>query len=219
MIWRIILCLFVGYAFGCISTGLIVGKVKKVDIRNYGSGNVGTTNALRTLGVKAGLITFLGDVLKCVLPIILMKYIVFRDVDYRILIGVCTGLGAVLGHNFPFYLHFKGGKGIAVTAATILMVFDLWLILLCLVSFVVCVAITRYVSLGSLIIVSEFFLWTLIFYGIRGGDWPLVIVSAIFTMLAFYTHRTNIKRLLSGTENKIGAKKKVEATNDGKENA
>ena len=219
MIWRIILCLCIGYAFGCISTGLIVGKTKNVDIRKYGSGNVGTTNALRTLGVKAGLVTFLGDILKCVIPVVLMKYVVFGDVDYRLLLGLCTGFGAVLGHNFPFYLHFKGGKGIAVMAATILM-FDLRLAAICLVTFVAVVAFTRYVSLGSLIVALEFFFFTLFVYGIREQNWPVLVVSALFASLAFYTHRTNIKRLLAGTENKIGKKAAVmDKSEEGKENA
>lgn len=206
MIWQVILCFCIGYACGCISFGYFVGKSQHVDIRKYGSGNVGTTNALRTLGKKAGLLTFLGDILKCILPILILKLFVFKNSEIRDLLGLCTGLGAVIGHNFPFYLHFKGGKGIAVMSATILT-FDLRLSLLCFLTFFSVVLITRYVSLGSLLIATEFFVWTLIFYN---DSVPIMAVGGIFAALAFYTHRTNIKRLLSGTENKLGKKAGVE---------
>lgn len=205
MVWRILLCLCIGYAFGCFSTGLLVGKRNHIDIRNYGSGNVGTTNALRTLGVKAALLTLAGDVLKCVIPVLVIKFILFKGLEYRVLLGFCTGFGVVLGHNFPFYMGFKGGKGIAVMAATILT-FDLRLSLLCLLTFVAVVAVTRYVSVGSLLVALEFLFWTLYFYGILDGNWPLFFMSALFAALAFYTHRSNIRRLLAGTENKIGRK-------------
>ena len=99
MIWRIAICLVLGYAFGCISTGYIVGKAQKVDIRKYGSGNVGTTNALRTLVKKAALITLLGDVLKCAVPVVLIKFLVFKDLPETDLFGLYTALGAVLGHK------------------------------------------------------------------------------------------------------------------------
>ncbi len=202
MIWRIILCLVMGYGFGCFSTGYFVGKRHHVDIRNYGSGNVGTTNALRTLGKKAALITLLGDVLKCALPVLFVKYVLFPELPYSALLGLYTALGAVLGHNFPFYLHFKGGKGIAVMVGAILT-FDLRLSLLCLVTFAVAVAITRYVSLGSLLIAVEFPIWVAV---TRPGDWHMLCVSAFFAVSAFYTHRANIGRLLKGTENKLGKK-------------
>ena len=79
MVWRILLCLFAGYSFGCISTGYIVGKINHVDIRNYGSGNIGTTNTLRTLGKKAGAITYLGDVLKAMVPMLVARLVIFKE--------------------------------------------------------------------------------------------------------------------------------------------
>ena len=211
MIWRIAICLILGYGFGCISTGYIVGKTKKVDIRKYGSGNVGTTNALRTLGKKAALITLLGDVLKCAVPVLLVKFLIFRGVPYAELLGLYTALGAVLGHTFPFYLHFKGGKGIAVLCGAIIT-FDWRLSLICLVTFFTILVITRYVSLGSLVMELEFVVFVAL---TRPGDWHMLCVSAVFAILAFYTHRTNIKRLLNGTENKIGQKVNLAAADSG----
>lgn len=207
MIWRILICLLIGYGFGCISTGYIVGKAQKVDIRKYGSGNVGTTNALRTLGKKAALITLLGDVFKCAIPVILVKFLFFKDVSYAELLGLYTALGAVLGHTFPFYLRFKGGKGIAVLVGTILT-FDWRIFLLCVTTFFVILAITRFVSLGSLVMEVEFVVWVA---ATRPGDWHMLVLSIVFAVLAFYTHRENIKRLLHGTENKIGQKVRIPA--------
>lgn len=205
MIWRIIICLILGYGFGCISTGYIVGKTQKVDIRKYGSGNVGTTNALRTLGKKAALITLLGDIFKCAIPVVLVKFLIFRDLSYADLLGLYTALGAVLGHTFPFYLRFKGGKGIAVLVGTILT-FDWKIFLICVATFFIILAITKYVSVGSLIMELEFVAGVAI---TRPGDWHMLILSAVFAVLAFYTHRENIKRLLKGNENKIGQKVKI----------
>ena len=207
MIWRIAVCLGLGYICGCVSFGYIVGKMQKVDIRKYGSGNVGTTNALRTLGKKAALFTLLGDVLKCAIPVLLVKFLFFKDMEYRDLLGLYTALGAVLGHTFPFYLKFKGGKGIAVLVGT-LLTFDWQLCILCAITFFTVLAITRFVSLGSLLMEVEFVIWVAI---TRPGDWHMLALSAVFAVLAFYTHRENIKRLLSGTENKIGQKVKIEA--------
>lgn len=208
IVWKIIVCLVLGYGFGCISTGYLVGKKQNVDIRKYGSGNVGTTNALRTLGKKAALITLLGDIIKCVIPVLLVKLVLFRSVPEISLLGLYTALGTVLGHNFPFYLHFKGGKGIAVLVGTI-MTFDWRIFLICIVTFFVVLAVTRYVSLGSLIMEVEFVVYVAL---TRQGDWHMLIVSSLFAVLAFYTHRQNIKRLLTGTENKIGKKVNISET-------
>lgn len=205
MIWRIIICLLIGYGFGCFSTGYFVGKKQHVDIRKYGSGNVGTTNALRTLGKKAALITLLGDVFKCVIPVLLIKLVLFQNLPYTELLGLYTALGVVLGHNFPFYLHFKGGKGIAVLVGTILT-FDWRIFLICVLTFLVVVLITRYVSLGSLLMEVEFVVFVAV---TRPENWHMLCVSAVFMILAFFTHRENIKRLLSGTENKIGKKAQI----------
>ncbi len=206
MLARILICLLCGYGFGCISTGYLVGKAYHVDIRKYGSGNAGTTNALRTLGWKAGVLTYLGDFLKAVIPILLFRNILFADMDYAQLLGLYTGLGVVLGHNYPFWLRFKGGKGIAVTSG-VMAAFDPLLIPVFILLFVVVVAITRYVSLGSLLISIVFPIWIAVRYP---GDIHMLLIGLIYAASAFYTHRANIKRLLHGTENKLGQKVKIE---------
>lgn len=212
MIWRIIICLLTGYGFGCFSTGYFVGKMQHVDIRKYGSGNVGTTNALRTLGKKAALITLFGDVVKCVIPVLLIKFVFFRNLSYTELLGLYTALGVVLGHSFPFYLGFKGGKGIAVLVGTILT-FDWKIFLICILTFLVVVLVTRYVSVGSLLMETEFVVFVAV---TRPGDWHMLCVSVVFAVLAFFTHRENIKRLFHGTENKIGKKAQIPVQESGK---
>lgn len=206
MILKIVLCLAFGYLFGCFSTGYFVGKLNKVDIRNYGSGNTGTTNALRTLGAKAGALVLLGDILKAVIPIILVRFIIFPKVDSLTLLTLYTGLGVVLGHNFPAWMKFKGGKGIAATGG-VMLAFDPSMVMIALPLFVLSVAITRYVSLGSLFVSIFFPVWIFIRYP---GDLHMLIVSLFFMILAFYKHRSNIKRLLNGTENKLGQRIKID---------
>ncbi|BCN31309.1 glycerol-3-phosphate 1-O-acyltransferase PlsY [Anaeromicropila herbilytica] len=201
IIYVISIC--VGYIFGCFPTGFIVGKAYHVDIRNQGSGNIGSTNALRTLGKKAGLLTFAGDLLKAIIPIVAFGMIANDGHVYGQMLTLCTGLGVVIGHNFPVTLGFKGGKGIACMSAVILT-FDLRITLIALIVFILTVVITRYVSLGSLLISLVLPLGVLVFYP---SSIHMLFVSLIFTVFAFIKHQANIKRLLNGTENKIGHKK------------
>ena len=185
-----------------------------MDIRKHGSGNAGTTNALRTMGVKAGAITLLGDCFKCVIAVLVVRGIFAgRCTDMLPLLSLYDGFGAVLGHNYPFYLGFKGGKGIAATAGMILIT-DLRITAVCLVVFLVIVAVTRYVSLGPLVI-SVLFLVGLVVCGQTGHFgmtqnylFEMYGVGLLFVLSAFFQHRANIKRLRTGTENKIGFKKK-----------
>ena len=151
-----ILSLIIGYLFGLFQTGYIYGRSKGIDIRKEGSGNAGTTNSLRVLGWKAGLITFLGDLFKAILAVLLIRLIFGgRYEDNVKVLELYAGFGAVLGHNFPCYLGFKGGKGIACTSGMILAVFP-QAAPICLVLFIVAVAATRYVSLGSILVVSAY---------------------------------------------------------------
>ncbi|EOS22176.1 acyl-phosphate glycerol 3-phosphate acyltransferase [Lachnospiraceae bacterium 3-1] len=213
MILYRVICLALGYVFGLFQTGYIYGKLHHIDIRDYGSGNAGATNTLRTLGWKAGLITFLGDAGKAILAMVI-AWLVFHEKypGQAQLLEMYAGLGAVLGHNFPFYMKFKGGKGIACTAG-FLITFYPPMAILCLLVFVVSVAATKYVSLGS-ILVSICFYIQLIIFGQLGHLWvdqellpEIYGVGAVFTILAIWKHRANVKRLLSGTENKFSISK------------
>lgn len=204
----------IGYAFGLIQTGYLYGKLHHVDIRKQGSGNAGTTNALRTLGWKAGAVTLLGDAFKCVFAVLAVQFI-YRGSHQDILplLSMYAGMGAVLGHNYPFYMKFKGGKGIAATAGLLLSTTTPVMVLICLVAFVGIVAATRYVSLGSLVVVVIYLL-EIIYRGQTGAYgmeanflYEMYGIAAFLMVSAFYRHRENIKRLLSGTENKISVGK------------
>lgn len=202
----ILICLCIGYACGCISTGYLVGKANNIDIRNYGSGNAGTTNALRTLGVKAGAVTFFGDAFKALIPILIIRFFLFQNSAMEPqLLALYAGLGVILGHNYPFWLHFKGGKGIAATGGVILA-FDWRVALIAMCGFVIITAVTRYVSLGSLLVSIIFPIGVILFYSNNPQFLHMLIVSCFFTVSAFNKHRGNIKRLLNGTENKLGQK-------------
>lgn len=213
MITARVIALAIGYVFGLFQTGYLYGKSQGIDIRKEGSGNAGTTNSLRVLGAKAGIITFAGDLFKAIFAVLVVKAIFGNTYPDAIkILELYAGFGAVLGHNFPFYLNFKGGKGIACTSGMILAVFPLSAPI-CLVLFIGSIAITRYVSLGSILVVVSYLIQVLIFgqmgyLHIDAAYLPeFYIVSACFTVMGLWRHRANIKRLLNGTENKLGMKK------------
>lgn len=202
------LCLIIGYVFGLFQTSYIYGKMHGIDIRKHGSGNAGTTNMLRTLGTKAGAITLLGDAFKCVFAVLFVR-LVFKSryPDILPLLSFYTAAGVILGHNFPFYLGFHGGKGIAATAGLILSLN--WLMtLLGLATFTATVFLTHYVSLGSLLVYVGFLI-ELIVLG-QGGAFGMTqnylnemyLIGVALLLLAFWMHRENIRRLLRGTERK-----------------
>ena len=208
-----IVCLLIGYVFGLFQTGYFYGLTKHVDIRKYGSGNAGTTNTLRTLGWKAGAVTFFGDCLKSVLAVLVVKAIFKEQVEVSLL-AMYAGMGAVLGHNYPVYMKFKGGKGIASTAGLILATNPIMFLIVALV-FSAIVFATRYVSLGSLVVMVVFFIEVVVYgqmggFGLTGAPLYEIYAIALFlAVLGFVRHKSNIKRLLSGTENKFGVINKV----------
>ena len=219
MILARIVCLVIGYVFGLFQTAYFYGKAHGIDIRKHGSGNSGTTNALRVLGTKAGLIVFFGDCLKCILAVVLVKLIFGAQYpDARYLLAIYAAAGVILGHNFPFYMSFKGGKGIAATAGLILA-FHPYFIPMGVILFFGVFLITHYVSLGSLLIYAGL-LVEMIICGQTGvfGDMTqphlieLYIVTAVLTVMAFWRHRQNIVRLVKGEERKtyLFKKNKVE---------
>lgn len=194
----------IGYICGLLQSGYLVGKISGLDIRDYGSGNAGTTNVLRVLGKTKALTTFLGDALKGFIPVLIVKYLIApsipgMNVEFAALF---IGLAAVMGHDYPFYLKFKGGKGIATTGA-VMMAFD-WRMGVCsLAIFVIVVALTRYVSLGSCLLSAALVIEIALFYP---GRWELLAIVVVYAFFAIYRHRANIKRLMNGTESKLGQK-------------
>ena len=212
-----LLCLVIGYAFGLFQTAFILGKLNGLDIRKSGSGNAGTTNALRTLGLKAGVITFFADILKCIVAV-LVTWLIFHNKypDMVPLLKIWTSAGVTLGHIFPFYMGFKGGKGIAAMGGMIIAFGDPLLIALGLATFFGLLFLTHYASVASLTLITAFFVEIAIgnilgTYGMapRHRVEMLLVVLAL-TCLGIALHKGNIQRLLDGTERKTYLKKSKE---------
>lgn len=197
-----------GYAFGLFQTAYIYGRLHGIDIRDYGSHNAGTTNTMRVLGTKAGLIVLFGDIIKCILAIVITGVLFGKSrPDIVYLLKMYAAAGAILGHNFPFYLHFKGGKGIAATAGIILS-FHPYYIPMGVIIFFSIFFTTHYVSLGSLLVYAGFIIETVVLgqMGVFGMSqahlYELYAVSAALTVMAYYKHRENIVRLIKKEERK-----------------
>ena len=209
--WIRLACLAIGYAFGCIQTAYITGRVvKNIDVREHGSGNAGMSNVLRTVGRRAGLTVFICDILKAVTAFVVCSLIFngggsfFAD-GLPLQPGVYAGLGVLLGHNFPFFLKFKGGKGIASTLGVMLAI-DWRAAVLVYVVGAVILAATKYISLTSMTIVILFPIFLIIF----GHGTEIWIATFLMAAMAIYLHRSNIQRLISGTERKLDLFKKKE---------
>ena len=204
-----IICLLIGYVFGLFQTAYFYGKAHGIDIRQHGSGNSGTTNALRVMGTKAGLIVLAGDCIKCILAVVLVRLIFGGSHPETIwLLCLYTGLGAVLGHNFPFYMGFKGGKGIAATAGLILS-FHPYFIIMGVVLFFGTFFTTHFVSLGSLLVYAGFVIEMVIcgqlglFEGMTQMQlYEMYLIALFMAGMAYWRHRENIVRLIHGNERK-----------------
>jgi len=215
-----VICLFIGYVFGLFQTAYIYGKLHGIDIREHGSGNAGTTNTLRVLGTKAGLIVLAGDIAKCMIALGIVS-LIFKQShpDTLYLLKLYTAAGAILGHDFPFYLNFKGGKGIAATAGLILS-FHVSFIPVGVVIFFGIFFSTHYVSLGSLLVYVGFMIQLIVSgqMGILGNMSQanlneMYVVGFLLAALAYYKHWDNIKRLAKGTERKTYLFKKKDKEN------
>ena len=204
-----IICVFIGYLFGLFQTAYFYGKMKGIDIRTMGSGNAGTTNTLRVLGTKAGFIVLIGDILKTVIAIAVTRWLIVPGKEeLEFLLVIYTAAGAILGHNYPFYMQFKGGKGIAATAG-LLFSFHPVLAITGVVVFLLIFNLTHYVSLGSLIVYFVFFL-QLVFMGQTGTLGmieqkvlnEMYIVTFLLMVMAYWKHKENIVRLWKKEERK-----------------
>jgi len=218
-----IICLLIGYVLGLFQTAYFYGKAHGIDIRKYGSGNSGTTNALRVLGTKAGLIVLLGDCLKCIIAVVAARLLFgasHPDMVYLLCLYAATG--AILGHNFPFYMGFKGGKGIAATAGLILS-FHPYFVVMGVVVFFGIFFTTHYVSLGSLLVYAGFMIEMVVcgqlgvFEGMSQVQlYEMYAIAAFLTIMAYWKHRENIKRLLHGEERKTYLLKKNKVDTESK---
>ena len=192
---NIIIVVAIGYLLGSISTGVMLSKMlTNTDIRSHGSGNAGTTNMLRVLGRKMALMTFVGDMLKGIIAVFIGKAIIGGDLG-----GVLGVAGAVLGHYYPLYFGFKGGKGIATSFGSLLFVFPVHA-LLALGVFIVLVAITHYVSVGS---VAAAFVLPLLLFITHSENMAVCIITACIGASVIWRHRANIQRLMNHTESKL----------------
>ncbi len=209
-----IIMAIIAYCIGSINFSVIFSKkFAGFDVREKGSGNAGSTNMLRSVGKKAAALTLICDVLKGVVAIVIAIILgnIFQDLNKELLLQI-AGIAVVLGHTFPVFFQFKGGKGVATSLGILLM--SNWQIgLICLVFGIVLIALTRMVSLGScaaavLFPVLTLFIndhYTVLTEGKQGNVY--LVYSIILAIIVLYNHRSNIKRILNGTENKLSFKK------------
>lgn len=192
----------IAYLFGAVPFGLLVAKLHGVDIRSKGSGNIGATNVLRVIGKGWGIFTLILDALKGFIPAFFFPGLANLDGEW----GVLFGMAAIIGHTFPVYLKFKGGKGVATSAGMLLGVAPA-AVGIGLVFWIICMAIWHYVSLASIVasVAIAASVWVL------DKGWVVNIALTILAALIIWLHRANIGRLLNGTENRFGKKKEGKA--------
>lgn len=207
-----VVALLLAYLIGSIPNAYLIGKlVRGIDIRQHGSGNVGATNVFRTIGKTWGSVAFGLDVLKGFLAsAFLAKYFTDQTPLQFGVFQLLLGVAAILGHVFPIWLRFKGGKGVATSCGVFLGIFPK-AVLASLAVWIVVAFLSRYVSLASLTAVSSFVIWVICFYRERDIFYIAMVLSVLLLGFIFYTHRSNIARLIQGTENKIGSRKEKSA--------
>lgn len=202
------ICLLIGYALGCLQFAYILGKlVKKIDIRDYGSGNAGTTNVIRVMGKRWGFLTFFLDVLKGVAAVLIVASI-YGYTDRYLLWW--AGIGVILGHNYPFYMQFRGGKGIAATIGVVLAA-DPRIVAFCFIPTALVLYLSKYMSLASLTAMVLMVTFCVILHWGEPNGTEIMILSLVLAISGFIRHRANIQRLLEGRESKIGQKVKIAA--------
>lgn len=196
----IILLLLLAYLIGSIPSGLWIGKLfYNIDIREHGSGNLGGTNTFRTLGKKAGLVVTIMDILKGTAATLLGSLAVFEVVNIHPLI---LGIIAVIGHMFPIFAGFKGGKAVA-TSGGLLLGYNWPIFVILVIGFFIILKLSKMVSLTSMILAIIAVIYSIIYYFTVNKDWPLVIIVLLLAAFIFYRHRANIKRIQAGTEPKV----------------
>lgn len=203
-IFGYLLCIILAYLLGSFNFGILISKwIYHDDIRKFGSKNAGMTNMLRTYGKGAAAGTLIGDTLKAVFSVLIGRLIFGIDGAY------VAGLFCIIGHVFPLYFHFQGGKGV-VTAATMILLLNPLVFLFLFIIFILIVAATKYISLGSIICIMIYPIFLNRMQNLNGMQtrgFPQIIAIMIMLLILFL-HRENIKRLLAGTESKVSFKKK-----------
>lgn len=204
---KIIITIIIGYLLGCFQTSYFIGKIfKNVDIRDLGNGNAGASNTTLTLGWKYGIFVAIMDILKAIISIIIVTYF-FEDQisnSFLLFLKYLNGFFVIMGHNYPFYLGFKGGKGTASLIGMLLAI-DFRLGLMGILSIVIVTLITDYIAIGTIALVLSFTFGTIYFQYDRG----CIIVALVITVLSIYKHLPNIRRIIAGTEKGLrGALKK-----------
>lgn len=208
----LILCAIIGYALGSVNSSVIVGRIYGVDIRTKGSGNAGLTNTLRILGKNAALMVLAGDILKGVFAVLFgLLASTWARGSLADIYAVTAGTFAVIGHNWPVYFKFKGGKGI-LTTATVIFMLDWKIGLAVLALFIIVVFVSRYVSLGSISGAVAVPVFALIF----GHSLVFIIFMLFLAALAIFRHKANIKRLVQGNESKLSFKGKKDGGSENK---
>lgn len=202
----ILATIIAAYILGSIPTSYIMGRITKgIDIREFGSGNVGATNALRILGTKIGIFTLIIDIGKGFLAVAISKLIVEDPSD---LILIFVGLSAIIGHIFTIFLKFKGGKGVATSAGVFIALLPLP-VLIALIVFVITVWVSKFVSLGSILAAFTLFTTELIINILNSFEQlEILIFTFMIALFIIIRHKANIQRLIAGNENKISFKKK-----------
>lgn len=212
MVWALIICAVLGYLIGSVNSSIVLSKLKKNDIRQHGSGNAGATNTLRVMGKTAALFVSLGDALKAVAAVLLawlVAYLFKQGPDGTAYCKYIAALFTVLGHNFPIFFGFKGGKGI-LTSVAVMFMLDWRIGLIVLAVGIILIVLTRYVSVGS---ITGCLLYPLFVLAFNSSE-PLLykkmhlLLAAVLGILGIWRHKGNIQKLLKGTESKIGEKAK-----------
>lgn len=212
--FQLIIVAVLSYLLGSLNFGVILSKkMENDDVRNHGSGNAGTTNMLRNYGKNLAILTIVGDMVKVMVAILIAKYIIvdvdllsqnnfFKD-NADMILKSFAGVFAVIGHIFPCYFKFKGGKGVATSGGMVFLI-DWRIALILLAIFILTVLFTKYVSLGSIMMAIFYPVFVFLFY----KSAVLVLIALVFMSIVLIAHRENIRKLFKGTENKINIKNK-----------
>ncbi len=197
------------YLVGSIPFGLLAGKLRGIDIREHGSGNIGATNVLRTLGKPIGITVLVLDILKGFAPVMGAFYLapLPQGVTIQYLLMICA-IAAICGHNFPVWLRFKGGKGVATSAGALLALMPIPLAF-ALSVWIIVFLVSRYVSLASITAALSIPVVLAVKLLIGRGSYPILVFAIVLAALAIWRHRANISRLLAGTENRFQRKARI----------